>query len=56
MQDEEGLIKGINVKDIGGYHEDQANSLAGALIKMYAKSNPARKAIYESRKRKNTIQ
>ena len=50
MQDETGLIDGP-VQDIGGFHEDQANSLAGALIKMFAKDVPELKeTIYESKK------
>ena len=48
MQDEMGLIKGP-IRDAGGFHEDQANSKAGELIKLFAKSKPGRKGIYESR-------
>ena len=46
MQDEMGLIVG-SVRDAGGFHEDQANARAGELIKLFAKSKPARKKIYE---------
>ena len=43
------LINGP-IRDAGGFHEDQANSRAGELIKLFAKSKPDRKAIYESKK------
>ena len=46
MQDDQGLIKG-HVQDIGGFHENQANSAAGALIKMFAKTTPGGRRIYE---------
>ena len=46
MQDQIGILKG-NIRDAGGYHEDQANAKAGELIKLFAKSEPGRKAIYE---------
>lgn len=46
MQDESGLIDGP-VQDAGGFHEDQANAKAGELIKLFAKSDNDRKAIYE---------
>ena len=49
MQDEMGLLVG-HIQDAGGFHEDQANSKAGELIKLFAKSKEARKSIYESRK------
>ncbi len=49
MQDEMGLLVG-NIRDAGGFHEDQANARAGELIKLFAKSKPERKAIYESKK------
>jgi len=49
MQDEQNLLHG-NVKDAGGFHEDQANAKAGELLKLYAKK-PGRKKIYESVKR-----
>jgi len=47
-QDESGLINGP-VRDAGGFHEDHANSKAGELIKLFAKSKESRKAIYESK-------
>ena len=47
MQDEMGLLIG-KIRDVGGFHEDQANARAGELIKMFAKSRKDRKAIYES--------
>ena len=47
MQDEMGLINGP-IRDAGGFHEDQANSRAGELIKLFAKSRKNRKLIYES--------
>ena len=46
MQDQIGILKG-NIRDAGGFHEDQANSKAGELIKLFAKSSPDRKMIYE---------
>jgi hypothetical protein len=46
MQDEQDLLGG-EVRDAGGFHEDQANARAGELIKLYAKK-PGRKRIYES--------
>ncbi len=46
MQDQIGILKG-NIRDAGGFHEDQANSKAGELIKLFAKSSPERKMIYE---------
>ena len=46
MQDEMGLLKG-NIRDAGGFHEDQANAKAGELIKLFAKSKSHRKKIYE---------
>ena len=50
MQDEQGLLKG-HIQDAGGFHEDQANSKAGELIKRFAKSKEGRRAIYEQRTR-----
>ena len=50
MQDQTGLINGP-IRDAGGFHEDQANSRAGELIKLFAKSSPERKRIYESKSR-----
>ena len=49
MQDQIGILQGP-IRDAGGFHEDQANSKAGELIKLFAKSKPDRKAIYESKK------
>ena len=46
MQDQMGLIKGP-VRDAGGFHEDQANAKAGEILKLFAKSRPERKMIYE---------
>ena len=46
MQDQLGLITG-HVRDAGGFHEDQANSKAGEILKLFAKSRPERKLIYE---------
>lgn len=46
MQDQIGIIKGP-IRDAGGFHEDQANAKAGELIKLFAKSRPERKMIYE---------
>ena len=47
LQDEQGMLVG-NIQDVGGFHEDHANAKAGELIKSFAKSEPKRKAIYES--------
>jgi hypothetical protein len=47
MQDQMGLIRGP-IRDAGGFHEDQANSKAGELIKLFAKNKPENKMIYES--------
>ena len=49
MQDQIGILKGT-IRDAGGFHEDQANAKAGELIKLFAKSSPERKMIYERRK------
>jgi hypothetical protein len=54
MQDEQGMLVG-KIQDAGGFHEDQANAKAGELIKLYAKSHPQRKAIYESLKLRKFI-
>jgi len=54
MQDEQGLLVG-KIQDAGGFHEDQANSKAGELIKLYAKSHPQRRAIYENLKMKKLV-
>lgn len=48
MQDQIGIIKGP-IRDAGGFHEDQANAKAGELIKLFAKSRPERKMIYENK-------
>ena len=47
MQDELGLLEGGNIRDAGGFHEDQANARAGEIIKRFAKSKPYRKMIYQ---------
>jgi len=47
MQDELGLLKG-SIRDAGGFHEDQANARAGELLKLFAKSHPTRRRMYES--------
>jgi len=49
MQDQIGIINGP-IRDAGGYHEDQANAKAGELIKLFAKSTPDRKMIYENKR------
>ena len=46
MQDQIGIVNG-NIRDAGGFHEDQANSKAGEMLKLFAKSKPYRKMIYE---------
>ena len=46
MQDQIGILKGP-IRDAGGFHEDQANSKAGELIKLFAKQKPENKMIYE---------
>ena len=51
MQDEMGLIRG-QIRDAGGFHEDQANARAGELLKLFAKSKTHRKGIYEALKYK----
>ena len=50
MQDQLGLLKG-KIRDAGGFHEDQANAKAGEILKLFAKSKPERKMIYEKKKR-----
>jgi len=50
MQHELGLLN-VKIRDAGGFHEDQANARAGELIKLFAKSMPHRKRIYEGRYR-----
>ena len=46
-QDERGELIGI-IQDAGGSIEDEANAKAGEIIKLYAKSDPERRKIYES--------
>ena len=46
MQDQIGILKGP-IRDAGGFHEDQANSKAGELIKLFAKQKSENKMIYE---------
>ena len=50
MQDQYGLLKGKN-RDAGGFHEDHTNAKAGEILKLFAKSKPERKMIYEKKKR-----
>ena len=50
MQDENGMLVGM-IQDAGGEIEDEANAKAGEIIKLFAKSQPQRKKIYESVKR-----
>ena len=47
MQDQIGILKG-NIRDAGGFHEDQANAKAGELIKLFVKIKPTNKMIYEN--------
>jgi hypothetical protein len=47
MQDFNGDLVGL-IKDVGGFHEDQANAKAGEIIKKFAYSNNQRMNIYES--------
>tara|TARA_B100000035_G_scaffold300837_1_gene296872 strand:- start:348 stop:797 length:450 start_codon:yes stop_codon:yes gene_type:complete len=47
MQDFNGDLVGL-IKDVGGFHEDQANAKAGEIIKRYAYSNKDRMKIYEN--------
>ena len=47
MQDENDMLVGM-IQDAGGDIENEANARAGELIKLYAKSSPERKRIYES--------
>tara|TARA_B100000214_G_C23870670_1_gene582453 strand:+ start:253 stop:702 length:450 start_codon:yes stop_codon:yes gene_type:complete len=47
MQDENGELQGI-IQDAGGHIEDEANAKAGEVIKLFAKSLPRRRAIYEA--------
>ena len=48
MQDQTGLIVG-KIRDAGGFHEDQANSRAGELLKKFVKASDERKKIFERR-------
>jgi Zn-dependent peptidase ImmA (M78 family) len=54
MQDECGILSG-EIQDAGGSIEDEANARAGELIKLYAKSHPKRKRIYESYIKQNVL-
>ena len=47
-QDEMGMINGP-IQDIGGFHEDEANAVAGQMIKLYARDGEAGREIYESK-------
>jgi len=47
MQDQMGLIRG-EIRDAGGFHEDQANAKSGEILKLFAKSRPERTMIYEA--------
>jgi hypothetical protein len=40
-------------KDIGGFHEDEANAVAGQIIKMFAKN--VSREIYESKSRQGRV-
>ena len=48
-QDINGEIAGP-IQDVGGYHENQANAMSGALIKMFAKGDQEGRVIYEGMK------
>lgn len=54
MQNENNMLNG-EIQDIGGSIEDEANSKAGSLIKLYAHSSKDAKQIYESFKIKKNI-
>jgi|688.fasta_scaffold523774_1 hypothetical protein len=47
-----GLL-GRPTKDIGGFHEDEANAVAGQIIKMFARD--VSRDIYESRSRTGRV-
>jgi len=47
MQDETDMLQG-EIQDAGGPIEDEANAKAGEIIKLFAKSHPDRRKIYES--------
>jgi len=55
------MRQGINgeitgpIQDIGGYHENQANAMSGALIKMFAKDDSEGRVIYEGMKKRNIL-
>ena len=51
MQDETGLLDNGPIQDIGGFHENQANAGAGALIKAFAQSQKDGRKIYERLKK-----
>jgi hypothetical protein len=53
-QDINGEITGP-VQDIGGYHENQANAMSGALIKMFAKDDVEGRVIYEAARKRKII-
>ena len=46
MQNYQGLLDS-DIPDIGGFHEDQANAVAGQLIKMFAQKTKEGGSIYE---------
>ena len=47
MQDETDMLDG-EIQDAGGPIEDEANAKAGEIIKLFAKSHPERRKIYEA--------
>ena len=49
MQDQLGLING-QIRDAGGFHEDQANSRAGELLKLFVNEKDNNKSVYEHKK------
>ena len=53
-QDINGEITGP-IQDIGGYHENQANAMSGALIKMFAKDDDEGRVIYEGMKKGKVV-
>ena len=48
MQDQIGILKG-NIRDAGGFHEDQANARAGELLKLFVAQDDSHKKIYENK-------
>ena len=48
MQDQIGILRG-NIRDAGGFHEDQANARAGELLKLFVKDRSDKQMIYEKR-------